>query len=155
MKRAEGKKGALGPGRRPPRIPKSTKTEYRGGAAPTDKQLHTVWAEVIKAKANYECQLFGCGGRLCGGGLQAHHIFKIGWRATRIDIENGLSVCKSHHLGYIHHDTTKAAMDILEVIGQDRYDRLDAKHREETKWYAGDRHRIYAELKVMLEELGK
>lgn len=154
MKRSPIQRAPSGKKRTPPRIPRSTKRAYRGsGPAPTDRQLHTVWAEIVKLKAGNECQMWGCGGMKCGGELNAHHIMKIGWRATRIDVENGLSCCYVHHIHYIHYDTTRAAVDILEIIGQERFDRLDAKHRQETKWSAQDRRDLYAALSEELRDL--
>lgn len=154
MKRSEIKRTPFGQKRKAPRIPKSTKEEYRDVAsAPTNKHIHNKWSQVVKAKVNNICELEGCGGMACGGALNAHHIFSSRHAATRFVPENGLSVCYVHHIHYIHHDTTKAAVDILRVIGQDRYDRMEALHMQTVHALANDRRKVFDELCSILKGL--
>ena len=58
-----------------------------------DKVLDNLWSEAVKIKDGMQCVV--CGKTTH---LNSHHIFSRSNRATRWDIENGITLCVSHHV---------------------------------------------------------
>ncbi len=74
---------------------------------PTDKQLEDLWKQVIKARANNECEyaidvLHPNRGQ-CKGYLHAHHIAGKSTLSLKTSIYNGICLCTKHHL-YVAHE---------------------------------------------------
>lgn len=100
--------------------------------------------------------MHGCGGRLCGGGAQAHHIFGR-YMSVRWNLDNGICLCGSHHLHYVHNGNSQAMAqeDIREIIGPDLYEQLRLEHHKLGKNSAQYRRCVHAELTAILAELRK
>lgn len=82
-----------------------------------------LWAEAVKKKAGYVCEY--CGAEKS---LQAHHIIsRVHW-PIRYDLENGVCLCRYHHLFWAHRE----ALEFLEWI-KDKRDLEKLKLRKHTK----------------------
>ena len=81
------------------------------------KQCDKLWADAVRKKAGGCCEK--CGTRKY---IQAHHIFPRTCFSLRYDIENGVALCRKHHLYWAHKDAidfynwikTKRNIDYLE-----------------------------------------
>lgn len=60
-----------------------------------------LWAKLVKKRAGYQCEK-------CGSvkDLQSHHIVPRTHMSLRHDPENGVCLCKRHHLFWAHKDAT-------------------------------------------------
>lgn len=76
----------------------------------------TLWAKAVKSKGYCEARGFEIP---CGGGLEAAHIVPRRHRSSRWLIENGMSLCSSHHRFY----TTRERM-WRDFVGGELWDRL-------------------------------
>ncbi len=123
-------------------------------SAPTTKAIDILWSLVVRGRVYNACQMFGCGGRVCSSTCDAHHIFGR-FMAVRWSLENGMCLCKSHHLYYVHGGNTQAAAqeDIKDIIGSQLYEKLRRQSHTTFKPTAEDRRRIHAELKAELDRL--
>jgi len=68
----------------------------------TDQSCLRLWAKKVKERDHYTCQI--CGGRLRKDGgrlsvLHAHHLVVKQRREYRHDIDNGICLCYTCHLG--------------------------------------------------------
>lgn len=62
---------------------------------PTKKSLNKLalkcWADQVKARAKNKCEL-------CGEpASDSHHVISRHLKLTRLDIRNGIALCKKHH----------------------------------------------------------
>ena len=122
--------------------------------APTTKQVDKLWSLVVRQRALYECELWGCGNMQCGSVMDAHHIFPRKHISTRWDLDNGLCLCKGHHLFYVHgNNGCAAADDIREVIGAKRYSRIKGLHYKTVKNTAALRTEVYELLTAEMNRL--
>lgn len=136
-----------------PKIPKSTKTEYRNEKkAPTVAQLDKLWATVVKTRDNFECRLWGVGGRQCGSVMAAHHIFARWHRNTRWNSDVGITLCAGHHL-WVHASPAESTEQIRTIIGEGLYQTLCEEHFKTVHHTADDRRRLFAELSEELARL--
>jgi len=56
------------------------------------------WTSSVKRKSDYTCQCCGYVGKPKDGSLHSHHLNnKFNFKEQRIDIENGISLCKECH----------------------------------------------------------
>ncbi len=91
--------------------------------------LDADWAKLIKLRSGGKCEY-------CGkdSGLNAHHIFSRSNYSTRWDVNNGISLCVSHHTfssGFSAHKTPAEFVEwIKEYRGADWYDMLRKKAKE-------------------------
>lgn len=131
---------------------KASKTPSRG--APTTRQVDELWSVVVRERAIQECQLHGCGERLCGGPMNAHHVFGRGF-SVRWDIRNGMCLCWTHHLHYVHNGNKQAAAqeDIREILGAELYEELRQLHFRTQKNSAAFRATKFEELTAELKRL--
>lgn len=62
-----------------------------------------LWREIVLAIHGYRCAAAGRGGIRCGGPIQAHHIYpQGGYRFMRFMVENGIPLCRNHHIFWLH-----------------------------------------------------
>ena len=63
------------------------------------KQCDDLWSAKVKERAGGKCEM-------CGKDtyIQAHHIIPRTCYATRYDLENGVALCRKHHLYWAHKD---------------------------------------------------
>ena len=60
----------------------------------TSKDCDALWTQVILARANHKCEIYGCNKTKS---IQAHHIFPRTMWALRYEIINGIALCIGHH----------------------------------------------------------
>ena len=87
------------------------------------------WAKFIKSNAGNRCEY--CGKR---DNLNAHHIFSRSNKAVRHNLDNGVSLCTSHHVFNSKFSAHLAPTEFIEWIkeyrGLDWYERLRSKARK-------------------------
>ena len=71
------------------------------------KQCDNLWSSKIKERAGGKCEV-------CGKDkyVQAHHVIPRTCYALRHDLENGVALCRKHHLYWAHKD----ALDFTEWV---------------------------------------
>ncbi len=102
---------------------------------PTVKQLDQLWAECIKARAEYLSEISGKPGRQVAGEhiLNAHHIYGKPNYRLRFELDNGICITNGEHNFDAH--GTRSRQDefekkVKELRGQDIYKKLSAlKHQ--------------------------
>ena len=134
-------------------VPKKRKATPKP-KAPTTKAVDKLWSLVIRERANYECQLWGCGGMQCATLMDAHHVCGRGF-AVRWDTRNGLCLCKAHHQYFVHSANRQAAAqkEIEALYEPGVYADLLARHYQTGKNTAAFRTQMYAELSAELKRL--
>ena len=90
------------------------------------KTLDKLYSIKVKSLAGYACQY--CHRHQDTVWLNACHIIGRRNRTLRWDLENGISLCYSHHIAYDHH--LPQHEDIRAMIGEKRIQRLIEKARE-------------------------
>jgi hypothetical protein len=91
------------------------------------KKADKVWADSVKEKAGYRCEV-------CGKveGLNSHHIFSRSNYTVRHDINNGICLCVAHHV-FGNWSAHKSPVEFVEWIKDNRginwYEELRAKAR--------------------------
>ena len=63
------------------------------------RKADKLWAGLIKAEG--KCEAEGHEIR-CNGVLQAAHVIRRGYLATRWDLNNGIALCQAHHVFWTH-----------------------------------------------------
>lgn len=58
------------------------------------KALDTIWSYAVKERDGFKCRYSNCGETKR---LNSHHIIKRQFRSLRWDINNGITLCVSHH----------------------------------------------------------
>lgn len=109
-----------------------------------------LWSRIVRARDGWRC-------RLCGSGTQveAAHIIGRGHDATRLEVDNGLALCRRHHREYDQHvEATRDAV-VVDVVGQSEYDRLrrrgnDPTWRRPPDWWSTE----HARLRRLAREMG-
>lgn len=91
-----------------------------------------VWASIIRARGICE----RCGSRT---GLQAAHIRRRGYQATRCDLDNGWCLCWRCHPDPVDTDVTEFDALVARTIGAKRYADLVKRSK------AGEGHRYRPE----------
>ena len=61
----------------------------------SDKKLISTWAQAVKERAGYKCEVADCNVRATQ--LHAHHVFHRSHANLRYEIDNGLCLCAQHH----------------------------------------------------------
>ena len=74
------------------------------------KQCDKLWSEKIKERAGRKCEV--CGNTKY---VQAHHIIPRTNYALRHDLENGVALCRKHHLYWAHKDALDFGLWIAEI----------------------------------------
>lgn len=65
---------------------------------------HINWARQVKERDNYICQICG----IKGGKLHSNHIKKFSdYSELRFEVNNGITLCKSCHVGWVNHHETE------------------------------------------------
>jgi len=59
------------------------------------KDLDDIWKKKVKNRDKWICQV--CGKKLEGRSCHAHHILPKQMKGMRWDVENGMTLCPSHH----------------------------------------------------------
>ena len=115
-------------------------------------RVDKLWSELVKIKAGYKCEYCGISTT-----LNSHHIFPIGNKATRWDLENGMCLCVSHHkFGKFsaHLSGMEFAEWVIEKRGIDWYTALRDRSREIVKHSRESKMAIMEDLKARIKEEG-
>lgn len=90
--------------------------------------LDTLWAKIIKARANNKCEYCGKSEH-----LNAHHLFSRSNNSLRWDLDNGICLCVTHHVFGIF-SAHKAPLEFAEWVKETRgiewYENLRKKAKE-------------------------
>ena len=91
--------------------------------------LDKAWGKLVRER---DCYCVYCG----GPGIQAHHVFGRGRYGTRFVVENGISLCSSHHVfndDFSAHKTPeKFKRWIKKYWGIEKYKRLEKMSLQKT-----------------------
>lgn len=91
------------------------------------------WATKVKERAGWRCEKDGAYfGPRAGARLQAAHIFSRSIRSLRHDLDNGVSLCATHHF-WAHHEPIEFAEWLREYLGKERYDALRLRAKQVQK----------------------
>jgi predicted restriction endonuclease len=77
------------------------------------------WSEKVKDRAGWKCELCGKIDR-----LQSHHVFTRSIKAVRWSLDNGVCLCAGHHLFLAHKRPELFRDKIIELRGQEWFDKL-------------------------------
>lgn len=66
----------------------------------SDAVLDSLFSELVRTSANYECQAWGYHGVRCSCQMQCAHIKSRRYKSIRWDERNALCLCASHHMHY-------------------------------------------------------
>ena len=86
-----------------------------GFMTPLDKQLDTLWSELVKLRAGGKCEY-------CRrpDTLNSHHIFSRSKRSTRWDERNGACLCAGHHTLSSTLSAHKTPIEFIEFLREKR-----------------------------------
>ena len=110
-----------------------------------DDQCLDLWSLIVRQRD------FTCRNCNSTSGLSGHHVRVRQHKATRYDVANGLSLCRSCHSLQKFRPEQFHDM-IIEIIGQKEYDRLKAKSSIITSYTIQDLLEIKEHLKSILKE---
>lgn len=109
----------------------------------SDKVLDDLWALKVKERDGFACVV-------CGktSGLNSHHIYSRSNYSTRWDINNGVTLCVSHHVFGNELSAHKTPTDFSDWLVH-KYGRLfiDDLKRKKSLAYDGDRKSALLRLK--------
>ena len=112
-----------------------------------DKKLDVAWSKLVKLRANMKCEMTGCTFKPT---LNSHHIFSRANKSTRWDVENGISLCVSHHLWNKKISAHAAGIAFTywleEYKGSDFIDALSFKAHSTKKWTIAEKEELLEEL---------
>jgi hypothetical protein len=116
------------------------KPKRSGGIKRTSADIQ--WSRAVRLRDDYTCQYPECGRRFPDdiGQVDAAHCFgrtckvctgkRQGWRTphgcTRLELDNGVTLCRPHHMWMDQHTTEKYAF-FRERLGDEAFDALEAK----------------------------
>jgi hypothetical protein len=116
-----------------------------------DESILKLWSACAKT-AQRKCQVQGCNSEYK---LSAHHVAPRQYRRTRYLLRNGLCLCAGHHM-LQKIDPEKFRNMIIEIIGEEEYDRLHQmawNNGEPFKHTIDDLKELKAELQANLKSL--
>jgi|ERR1035437_4448041 hypothetical protein len=70
------------------------KTKKKDTRKKTEKDLLSLWQEIIKSRVGYKCEYPNCNKSEY---LNAHHIYSRIHKSTKFDPDNGMCLCSGHH----------------------------------------------------------
>lgn len=82
------------------------------------------WSKMVRERDGWTCRKPGCGKREPANVLHAHHVIGRGKKATRLLVDNGLTLCVHHHVWGDDSAHKVGKQFCIEIIGQAEYDRL-------------------------------
>lgn len=111
------------------------------------KEMDTMWSRAVKEKDFYTCLVPGCE----RADIQSHHIFSRKNHSTRWDLDNGVCLCKGHHLFFAHQEYEKFRDLVIEKMGNKGFLKLKAKAAIIQRWTINDLIIIRQQLKGILQ----
>lgn len=111
------------------RTPRKRKvlTAYRAGI----KDCDVLWRFIIKARADWKCELRGKDGIKCSDVIQAAHLITRGVKKIRHDLRNGRSLCSGHHVYFTMNE--HQWRDVCDKYWKQDYDELNLYRRTPSK----------------------
>ena len=119
-----------------------------------ENRLDLAWSKLVKLRARNKCEY-------CHKptGLNSHHIYSRSKKSTRWDVENGISLCASHHTLSSTFSAHKTSIEFVEWLtdykGQDFIDRLRLKANTTQKLNAAEKKELLQELNKEIKRLTK
>ena len=114
-----------------------------------DKKLDDAWSKLVKIRDGYKCQVCGLEST-----LNSHHIFTRSRKSTRWDVDNGITLCVSHHTfnhKFSAHITGVEFTHWLELkVGEEWLSTLQQKSHQIAKYSKADKEEL---LKGLLKEI--
>ena len=86
--------------------------------------------------------------------MQGAHIVSRAYRATRWDLDNGLCLCREHHIFFTFHPVEFEEF-LVGYIGEEYLARLKQRAKNYRRWKAESREDKLKELRYHLEEVIK
>ncbi len=116
------------------------------------KQLDNLWSQLVKINYNYTCAY--CWKK---ENLNSHHLFSRSKRATRWDLENGITLCCGCHTMSSNFSAHKCPLDFAERIRELKWDdyinELSKKSKEIKQWTSEELLEMIESYKNMLQNL--
>jgi len=130
-------------------VRKKVRGEAKEKARPNyKKECLDLWSLCVRVEQR-KCQFMGCNKDV---GLTAHHIRSVTHGATMLDTDNGLCVCWGHHR--LQKLKSEWFQDqVIDVIGNEKYERLKKKSFQIFKWNQKDLKMMVFVLKNKLKSL--
>lgn len=82
------------------------------------------WSKLVRARDGGACRKPGCDKREPANVLHAHHVIGRGKKATRLLLDNGITLCVHHHIWGDDSAHKIGKQFVIDIIGQAEYDRL-------------------------------
>ena len=99
-----------------------------------DKKLDDAWSKAVKERDGWKCCYCGT-----DKNLNSHHIYSRSKKSTRWELDNGITLCVSHHTfnsGFSAHKTPLEFIEWLtDLKGQDFIDGLRLKANTPQKFF--------------------
>jgi hypothetical protein len=115
-----------------------------------DKRLDAAWSELVKLRANYQCEV-------CGKtkNLNSHHIWSRIRKSVRWDVQNGVCLCVGCHVGpkSAHKDPMWFADWIRRKRGEDWYNMMTLRANSTGKRMKFEKELLLKELKKEIRKL--
>jgi hypothetical protein len=93
------------------------------------------WSDKVKERDGYICQR--CGHGIARGRVEAHHAFKRGKAGTRLDVDNGITLCAGPMTNDCHGWAEDSPQDFAAWfrgrIGSVKFEALREKSEQSTK----------------------
>ena len=117
-----------------------------------DGKLDDAWSLLVKLKVGRRCEYCGTTTKK----IESHHIFGRSNKSTRWDVNNGVSLCFGHHVGYSTFSAHKTPLDFFRWLykykGNDFVDRIEFKSKGLGKFTTFEKEIM---LKELQEEIKK
>lgn len=101
-----------------------------------------LFGKFIKQRDGHACQWPGCDRYDLD--LQCHHLITRTYRKTRFEPDNGITLCRAHHM-FVTHRPLENLDFAFSIIGEERY--WELKHQAQSVVYKVDLAEVLAELK--------
>jgi len=138
------------PAPKPEKKPKAKKRKKKTPKEILEETCHNLWADCVKTKHGYVCQMCGTEHIDKATVMSGHHIrTKRNHAYTRYMVRNGLCLCFRCHSGERYQQ--EAFMDkIIDIVGQDEYDALRILSKTDIKYSIADLEEIKKRLEKEL-----
>jgi hypothetical protein len=125
---------------------KAKKPNNKPNKSKLTKDCDRLWSIIVRQR-DATCLYPGCNRQ----DLNAHHIFSRRNQSVRFDPENGVALCRGHHLFWAHSAYEEFRDAIIEKIGKKDFERLKAKSNLISKWTISELMTIRDQLKRLID----
>lgn len=88
-----------------------------------------IWSKIVRQRDG-RCRKAGCYKKEPEHVLNAHHIHPRGRKATRFLLDNGITLCFSHHIGTDDSAHRRGKEFVIDIIGLKEWKRLEKLSHE-------------------------